>query len=1090
MSFSTKSKTQADNQTAVSGLDIQSSAYGKVVPLVFGVNRISGNLIWYGDFTTITTITDTGSGGGGGKGGVGGGGGGKGGSISVTYTYTTSFAMGLCEGPVGNIGLVYNDKNINTPGEVGMSVFVGLYPQSPWGYLETNHSDQALGYNGVCYAASADWALGTSAQLPNLNFEVFGFANGETTNGFDAQPYNVIADLILNSNYGVNWFATAVTSISYDFAVYLQYCGALDFGISPAYVDQDSCGNMIQGIVQNTNSEFVWSGSTLTIVPYGDQSISAHGFTYTAPSAPLYSLTDDDFLANNSSSNSDDGPVVLTRKRPSDVINSIQLECLDRNNSYNPSIVQAKDQLLIDLYGIRQDTSRQAHVFCDTNTAQLSVTLQLQREQVLNTYVFTTSQRYILLDCMDIIAISDIYLGLVNQWVRIKDIQEDTDGNLTFTCEEYVDGNGNAPLYAFENSNGFTADYNSAPGNVNVPVIFDAPVQLAQGALETWLLVSGGSNWGGADVWVSGDGNTYKLAGRINGQSRQGFLTNPFPAGLDPDTVNKCSVDLTESGGTMLSGTQVDADLARTLCYCGGELIAYQTATLTGLNQYVLGTYIRRGLYGTSIVDHIVGEQFARVDSSVFSYPYDKSQIGKTVYIKFLSFNVYGGGQQSLADVSPIAHLVVGPPSPPDVLNFIAQQNGNAVGFSWNAVSDAALKGYDILYGPQGGTIDTATFLTESASGTEMTNVDVPVGTWTFYIRARDITDRFSENATMYNLTVVDTGDVIVRAKQNPQWLGTLTNLTHHYKGYLVPNGTMNCSAYTQIAAPSAPALGEIIGGGLTGATYYVKVTYINSYGSETDVSAESSFAVDTNNLLLVTSPSTEAGAIAYNVYVDTVNGKETLQNSAPILIGTNWTMPSAGLIAGIFPPESNTTGWEMFNIYVPDPVTTSNYIGPTIDTGFNDVLDVYSTSTSAAGPGQSGVPPLTFAIDTWLTGGSDPDIYTDWISGQINMRYLNGRITMPVVPGNVGYISAFSIVIDRAPRIENGANVTVSGGGTAITFPSPYHEPPFVQVTVIGSTALIGTAQSVTTTGFTAHVFNTSGSDVGGTINYEATGA
>jgi hypothetical protein len=35
----------------------------------------------------------------------------------------------------------------------------------------------------------------------------------------------------------------------------------------------------------------------------------------------------------------------------------------------------------------------------------------------------------------------------------------------------------------------------------------------------------------------------------------------------------------------------------------------------------------------------------------------------------------------------------------------------------------------------------------------------------------------------------------------------------------------------------------------------------------------------------------------------------------------------------------------------------------------------------------------------------------------------------------------------------------------------------------------LIATASSISATGFTAHVFNTAGTEVGGTINWTATG-
>ena len=46
------------------GLRVQTSAYGLVIPIVYGRTRVTGNMIWYSDFTAIPHTT-TSSGGGG-----------------------------------------------------------------------------------------------------------------------------------------------------------------------------------------------------------------------------------------------------------------------------------------------------------------------------------------------------------------------------------------------------------------------------------------------------------------------------------------------------------------------------------------------------------------------------------------------------------------------------------------------------------------------------------------------------------------------------------------------------------------------------------------------------------------------------------------------------------------------------------------------------------------------------------------------------------------------------------------------------------------------------------------------------------------
>src|ERR1700761_4820310 len=108
--FASSKQAQAQQQPALSGLQVQTSAYGKVIPIVYGTTRIAPNLIWYGDFVATPHTSNSSSGGG--KGGVTGGGGGKGGggSGSTTYTYSAAVALGLCEGPIAGIGNVWASK--------------------------------------------------------------------------------------------------------------------------------------------------------------------------------------------------------------------------------------------------------------------------------------------------------------------------------------------------------------------------------------------------------------------------------------------------------------------------------------------------------------------------------------------------------------------------------------------------------------------------------------------------------------------------------------------------------------------------------------------------------------------------------------------------------------------------------------------------------------------------------------------------------------------------------------------------------------------------------------------------------------------
>src|SRR5579862_1705368 len=223
-------------------------------------------------------------------------------------------------------------------------------------------------------------------------------------------------------------------------------------------------------------------------------------------------------------------------------------------------------------------------------------------------------------------------------------------------------GVGTAAFYARLTTAGAALDALVDPGDSNPPIIFEPPAALSGGDLEVWVIASGGADWGGCQVWVSTDNATYALAGTIYRGGRQGVLTAALPSHADPDTGDTLLVDLTESQGQLLSGTTADADNYVTLCYCDGELVSYQTATLTSAYHYNL-TYLRRGAYGTPIGAHSSGSNFARFgpnDPSLFRYRYPASFIGQTVYVKLPAFNDFGQALQDLSGLTPTSFALTG----------------------------------------------------------------------------------------------------------------------------------------------------------------------------------------------------------------------------------------------------------------------------------------------------------------------------------------------------------------------------------------------------------------------------------------------
>ncbi|MBC2668760.1 phage tail protein [Novosphingobium piscinae] len=665
------SRTVADRQTSI---QIQTSAYGICVPVVYGTNRIGGNLVWFGNFTPISATQKTG-----GKGGS---------STTTTYTYRAAAILALAEGTITGIGSVWKDKDKTTLAALGLSVFNGSDTQAPWSFLtgyatpanfdyDTSFGylgsptfvDQAINYSGTAYLAASAYELGDSATIPNHSFEVQGkliFAGGN-----DALPSAVINDVLTAQRYGVGFPAANVDAST----SYATYCQAAGLFVSPAYTQARPASDVIQELCDATNAAPVWSGGLLKIIPYGDTAITGNGATYTPNLTPLFDLTDDDFI------DIDGGPIIITRKTPADAYNRMSVQFRNRANQYNQEVVSAEDQDAIERYGLKVASTITCDFICETAVAKQVVQLALQRQLYKrNEYEFELGARFAMLEPMDIVTLTDPGLAMNRVPVRLIEIEE-TDNGYRCVAEDLPIGVAAAATYTHDNGLRWQNTTAIPAGNCAAPVIFEMPPDQVTTGLAVAIACGGQPNdrmYGGCRVWLSLDGVNYKDQGVIVGKSRYGTTTATLPAaaaGIDGTSTLAVSL---RSGGQMLSGSAADLAKKTTLINVGGEYLAYQTATLTGTNAYSLTT-LNRGLYGTASGAKGSGTTWVRVDDGVLVMSdLDLSMIGQTVYIKVCSFNVYGAAEQSLASVSAYTYTITGNmkalESPADLANAIVGQ--------------------------------------------------------------------------------------------------------------------------------------------------------------------------------------------------------------------------------------------------------------------------------------------------------------------------------------------------------------------------------------------------------------------------------
>ena len=138
-----------------------------------------------------------------------------------------------------------------------------------------------------------------------------------------------------------------------DMTQYSNYCVSNSLFISPVLDSQRPARDIITEILEATNSQCFFSEGLLKFVPYGDTTTIGNGAVYTPNTTPIYDLTDDDFLDDG---NSD--PVRILRSAYQDAFNDVKVEWLNRANSYNPEVLEEKDQSMIELYGLRPDNAR------------------------------------------------------------------------------------------------------------------------------------------------------------------------------------------------------------------------------------------------------------------------------------------------------------------------------------------------------------------------------------------------------------------------------------------------------------------------------------------------------------------------------------------------------------------------------------------------------------------------------------------------------------------------------------------------------------------------------------------------------------
>ena len=142
------------------------------------------------------------------------------------------------------------------------------------------------------------------------------------------------------------------------------------------------------------------------------------------------------------------------------------------------------------------------------------------------------------------------------------------------------------------------------------------------------------------------------MIGTIYGSARYGALVSAISA-----NATSMQVQLNTSS-QIFGGTLQDAEVDATLCKVGDEYINYVDATLDGAGRYTLSGMLR-GRFNDAYT-HNAGEPFVRIDRAIFQHDFNTNMIGKSIYLKFTSFNGIQQKEETLDEVTAYSYTING----------------------------------------------------------------------------------------------------------------------------------------------------------------------------------------------------------------------------------------------------------------------------------------------------------------------------------------------------------------------------------------------------------------------------------------------
>lgn len=167
----------------------------------------------------------------------------------------------------------------------------------------------------------------------------------------------------------------------------------------------------------------------------------------------------------------------------------------------------------------------------------------------------------------------------------------------------------------------------------------------------------------------------------------------------------------------------------------------------------------------------LVGE----TNDSTFTITQEFFEVGFTYTVAVTSVAL--AGTEKSPNLAPDASITPSglAPAPPDVEGFMGVQVGQSIVLSWDPVASADLSGYEIRYG--------SSWTSGLVIGTGITQVSFTttnfiVGSNQYWIKAKNTTGAYSENAASTTVEAIALGAVALDQEEAYNWPGTKSNFS------------------------------------------------------------------------------------------------------------------------------------------------------------------------------------------------------------------------------------------------------------------------------------------------------------------------